>query len=234
MMKETPRSLAYNPLFSGWVTNLPQNVFRSLLFFRLEVYEGCTAIKRRKMRLDWPSYRSVFWSFLFSLKPKVDRMKVGRSVPRWFSWGSASASGRAMSWNVPTTALSSMLPQHTSAENPFRTSCVSGLPLALFPGAHMWFLCCRQWQGRTKALRPLGFGCICCFAHCLNLIIWLPLTIGCRRRPVRGSRPWSWRPPPVPFLKGYETVSRSAKQKLFASAPCPRQTKQPKLFLVRS
>lgn len=46
----------------------------------------------------------------------------------------------------------------------------SGLHLALFPGFHMWLLCCRQWQWQNKSTQGFGLGCICCFAHCLNLI----------------------------------------------------------------
>lgn len=160
-------------------------------------------------------------------------MRLGRSVPWWFSWGSASASGRAMSWSMPTTALSSMLPQHTGSENPFRTSCVSGLLLALFPGSHMWFLCCRQWQGRRKALRPLGFCCICCFAYCLNLIMLATLDNRLQAEACEGQPSLALAPTSSAFLEGLWN-SIAAKQKLFTSAPCPRQTKQPKLFLVRS
>lgn len=163
-------------------------------------------------------------------------MRLGRSVPWWFSWGSASASSRAMSWSgVPATALSSMLPQHTGSENPLRTSCVSGLLLALFPGAHMWFLCCRQWQGRTKALRPLGFSCICCFAHCLNLIMLATLDNRLQAEAREGQPSLEPAPTSSALLEGlWNSFSHAAKQKLFTSAPCPRQTKQPKLFLVRS
>lgn len=64
----------------------------------------------------------------------------------------------------------------------------SGLHLALFPGFHMWLLCCTQWQWQNKSTQGFGLSCICCFAHCLNLITLATLDNGqqveaCQKQP---------------------------------------------------